>query len=572
MSVLSVMERTDFDVDALWTTHIGDPLGSNPMLGYIRVSTAREDMISPEMQADALNVWAETHGRRMVGWYADLDLSGRTLAKRQISGIIDDISQGVSPERAREVGVRTFDRFGRNRADNQMNLERLERAGGQLLSATEQIDAKTAIGKFARGMLFEVASLKSDLIGEGWKEVHAYRLARGLPHTGAKKFGYKRLGRIKFGDKWVVDPEDPEERYALDDLHPQLARMFIEAAEGAPIMHLVKWLTKDKIPSILGSVGNWANNSVLSILDSGFGCGYIIAHNPKCESHELDGAGNCKNRIEIPGAHPHVFADDTERDDVWDSYKRRREQGKKTGPRAKEAKYEATSLMRCRWCHRSMAAQPALGHDHPPNWRCLLSLNGGCHGRQVYDSPVQVSGRQVLWALWSLVTSEHERVSDIVRATEEHRPTEVAKMDAADAVQKIQADILDVRRKLDALTDRYAEGEIPTESYRRNRDKHQKRETELAQALTEAKQKRSQRPEDYVAVMGTLVSEWPTLPVWTRNKLLRDLVEKAEVWRVSTTEAWIRITTQWGTTHLYAAAGKLTAEQEAILRDARVLA
>ncbi|MEE2041248.1 recombinase family protein [Nocardiopsis sp. CT-R113] len=562
----------EIDLDALLITHHGDPVGRIPIIGYIRVSTAREDMISPEMQADAVNAWAASTGRRIVLWVADLDLSGRTLAKRQISGIIDSIATRSAVDGARQVGVRTFDRFGRNRADNAMNLSRLERAGGQLLSATEQVDAATAIGRFARGMLFEVAALKSDLIGEGWREVHAYRLARGLPHTGAAKFGYDRLGRIKFGDKYVVDPDDPEERYALGDLSPQLGRMFMESAEGAPTMHLVKWLLEGRIPSVLGNVDNWSNNAVLSILDSGFGCGYIIAHNPKCESHEPDGAGNCKNRVELPGAQPHVFADDNERDDVWDAYKNRRQQGKKLGPRAKEAKYEATGLMRCRWCHRSMSAIPSLGHDHPPNWRCLASLNGACPGRQVHDSPVQVSGRQVLYALWSLITSERDRLAEIAEATEAHNPTSAPATDAAADVQKIQADILDTRRRLDALTEAYAEGDIPADSYRRTRDKHQAREAELAAQLAEAKQARTRGPEDHVAIMGTLIEEWPTLAAWTRNAILRDLVAQAEVWRVSSDEAWIRVTTAWGTAHLYPAAGRLTSDQVRVLRDARVLA
>jgi DNA invertase Pin-like site-specific DNA recombinase len=563
--------RVDYeiDLDALLITHGGDPLGTIPMIGYLRVSTAREDMISPEMQADSLHTWACANRRRIVLWVADLDLSGRTLAKRQISGIIDTIADRTAPEGAREVGVRTFDRFGRNRLDNSMNLARLESVGGRLLSATEQVDAATAIGRFARGMLFEVAALKSDLIGEGWKEVHAYRIARGLPHTGGPRFGYIRRGRIKIGDTWVTDPTDPEERYALGDTWPQHARMGIEAAEGAPIGGIARWLNHGGIPSALGNIGQWVTQSVYHVLDSGFGFGFIIAHDPKCEEHDPDGAGNCRNTKQFPGAHPHVFADDDERDEVWTAYQDRRKRGAKRGRRAANPLYDFTGLITCRWCGRTLGAQPAYGRpDLLPQWRCMPDKVGGCVG-----GGASVAGGRVLYAVWDLLTRERVRLEEITAETTAHTADQAPTASRADRVADLQGKLQRARDTLDGLAVKHALGDIADDVFRRARDKTTAEETELVAKLAEAKAeaKAAKRPEEHAVVMRDLLEEWPTLPAWGRNKLLGDMIEMA-AWRVDPAEAWVRIRTVWGTEEIAPASGRLPDKDRKRLQAAGILA
>lgn len=50
-----------------------------------------------------------------------------------------------------------YSRFGRNDLGIAVNLARLENVGGQLESATEEIDARTAVGRFNRAILFDLA-------------------------------------------------------------------------------------------------------------------------------------------------------------------------------------------------------------------------------------------------------------------------------------------------------------------------------------------------------------------------------------------------------------------------------
>ncbi|MEV7413497.1 recombinase family protein, partial [Streptomyces althioticus] len=155
------------------TTHAPDTFRSTPdngdaWIGYIRVSTWREEKISPELQEAALRSWAKRTGRRLLEpLVVDLDATGRNF-KRKIMGVIKQVEAGE----ARGVAVWKFSRFGRNDLGIAVNLARLERAGGELASATEDVDARTAVGRFNRRILFDLAVFESDRAGEQWKETH----------------------------------------------------------------------------------------------------------------------------------------------------------------------------------------------------------------------------------------------------------------------------------------------------------------------------------------------------------------------------------------------------------------
>ncbi|MEW9550652.1 recombinase family protein [Nonomuraea sp. NPDC050783] len=185
-----------------------------PAIGYIRVSMMLEEKISPDIQRAAIKELARRRGYQIIEWVEDLDVSGRTF-QRQIMEVIADIEEG----KAKAILVWKYSRFGRNRTGNQLNLARVEKAGGELVSATEEVDASTAVGKLTRGMLFELAAFESDRAGEQWGEAFQNRLARGLPPLGAAQFGYIRRGRSRhplYHDRTLAAPEDGPERYEPD--------------------------------------------------------------------------------------------------------------------------------------------------------------------------------------------------------------------------------------------------------------------------------------------------------------------------------------------------------------------
>jgi DNA invertase Pin-like site-specific DNA recombinase len=542
----------DIDLNALLISHPGDSTGLIPMIGYLRVSTAREDMISPELQADHVDRLGRTTGRRIVLWVADLDLSGRSFGTRRIVDIIESIEQGTSPEGAREIGVWKFSRFGRNRALNALYLGRLEAAGGALISATEQLDATTSIGRFTRGMMMELAAFESDRIAEGWADVQAYRRDRGLPNSGRARFGYIRKGRIKVGpEHWVDDPDDPAgERYEVDDdgFADEYRRMYEEAADGRSGYHIIRWLNRDLIPGPRGAVGKWTHSTLWPLLDSGFGCGYIRQHDPECTTHDTDKYGWCRNRTWLPGAHPHLWAHlpdgDATRDRIWKAYRARREASRKTPPRAVEARHELTRRVSCGWCEATMTAHRNNPGSDKYQWRCGGKTRGTCaHTNSASDDVLRAAVRDLL-------TREHRRLSAIADEISAHEATAHADREPeTPRAEAVEGELERVRRKLDRLTERYADDDIPRDAYIRTRDKllAERVELEAERAeLEEAAEEEVRAPADYVPVMLPLLEEWDTMPTWSVNRVLGELVE-IEVKRTSRTEGTAIIRTAWGT-------------------------
>lgn len=166
-----------------------EAIGAEPVrvaLGYVRVSQATEDTISPAIQRDHMAAWAQSHSVSLGEVIEDLDLSGRTFKDRQIGRIIAKIEAG-------EVDmmlVYNYSRFGRNAHQSLVNIARIEDVGGQVQSVTEPGDPTTAFGKYNRTQILALAELQSDQIRDGWRASMAQRVKRGLPGAGRNKYGY----------------------------------------------------------------------------------------------------------------------------------------------------------------------------------------------------------------------------------------------------------------------------------------------------------------------------------------------------------------------------------------------
>ena len=100
-------------------------------IAYVRVSTARDEMVAPEIQIDAMRAWAAQNHVPILDVVQDLDQSGRGFAKRSVNSIIERIRRGE----ASGALVYNFSRFGRNATLALAHIAELEMAGGSILSA-----------------------------------------------------------------------------------------------------------------------------------------------------------------------------------------------------------------------------------------------------------------------------------------------------------------------------------------------------------------------------------------------------------------------------------------------------
>lgn len=511
-------------VPATLRGHIAEP---EPWFGYIRVSLWREQKISPEIQRGVIEAWADRTGRHIVDWVVELDVSGRHF-RRKIMGLIERVEAGE----ARGIAVWKFSRFGRHNAGVQINLARLEAAGGELQSATEEVDAHTAIGGLQRDIAFAFAAFESRRAGEQWKETHAYRRDElGLPATGRQRFGYI------WHPKRVPDPESPtgwrlqEEHYSIN---PQWQEIIADAYDDKidPILRATfrgiggEWNTLGA-RSTRG--GYWEEASVRRYMDSGWAAGLLHVHDTDCRCGRTS---TCKRYHYIQGAHDAIIDPD-----VWEQYLKHRAETKITPPRRRQPSYALASLPAHGHCRRSLHVVPGyLGKQYVPGYtyRCPYSAatsRVACPGVYI---PRHTLERLVLdW-----LHEEHlaDEADQLATQPVPPRPERIdPRILAARERARIEDELAKVTSALGRLAaDRAIDPDSMTpEVYAAARARIADREAALRTSLDRvAVAEKVPERRDFTRYIKGLLAEWDTVGVSEQNAMLRTVIRRVVVHRV----------------------------------------
>jgi DNA invertase Pin-like site-specific DNA recombinase len=160
--------------------------------GYVRVSRvggrSGESFISPDEQRREVASWASRHSHEVIAWHEDLDQSGGTIERPGFQAALARIERGQSDG----MIVPRLDRFGRSTPRIYEALERIQRAGGVVVSAAEDFDLSTAGGKAHFNMLALMAQYTRDAATESWDVSNASAIRRGIHFTNSVPFGYVR--------------------------------------------------------------------------------------------------------------------------------------------------------------------------------------------------------------------------------------------------------------------------------------------------------------------------------------------------------------------------------------------
>lgn len=490
-----------------------------PVIGYIRVSLAREEMISPEIQKAAITSWAARNGRRIVAWVPDLDKSGRNF-KRRVMEAIEHVESG----RAVEIAVYRYDRWGRNAVESLANVKRVEMVGGQVQSATEPFDVETAIGKYSRTNAFALAEMQSDLIGENWKAAQTARVERGLPSAGTPRFGYVRLGRVL--DEHAVserfryrrDPTDPKgERYEPDweggtaDYHVHMYHLYVDDEYGYD--RIAQWLNDRGSTNVRGN--RWSDKTVKTTMDSGFAAGYLRIHDPECKKCRKP--SDCPRRIYVPGAQPPIISEE-----LWQRYLQKRDQRRRMPPASRNPKYPLTGLIFCGHCGSPMSIQSSggmAGYSYRcVRWNHYRDCNAAFPRRALVES-------EVVGELRSLADEIERERATVTVARPAPPPAELGR-------KRLEHDLTEVDAALRRLAIQRATDEhMPDEIYEAARDELLDRRTELERSLGELDDVDQVDPVELVPVMHELVNDWEIIPVHRRRELLGALLRHVLVYR-----------------------------------------
>ncbi len=452
---------------------------------YVRQSISRDDSVSLELQETAGRDYAARRGYDVTAIVSDPGRTGTTLKRRQVLATIERVER-------REVDVIVvwrWSRLARSRRDFAVVCDMVETLGGRIESATEPIDTTTAAGRFARGMMAEVAAWESEQKGEVWKEIHARRRGNGVPAQGGQRFGYLH--------------EAGTNTYAVDPVTgPILADMYRRYISGAGALSIATWLNSEGIPNRVGRP--WRADVVRRLLDSGFGAG-LVTYGKASKQHLQQWA---------TGVHPAVITDQE-----WKAFRVAR--GAKSRPGlASPAKYMLTGFIRCGDCDSPMHSTK-LGVRTGYGYVCSTwAQRRTCRCVSVTRAKAERAAFLFLEHLAADVDSESKRTAT---ATERRV---VLKSESQDLSRRLaKAD-----ERMARLTSGWTEGLVPDSAYITTRDEIQALKAKLTQQLAES-ESAVQRVPARPSVPPGLIPAWHRMPTDRQRTFLRTVVSKVRIIR-----------------------------------------
>lgn len=516
-----------------------------PAVAYIRVSTAREEMISPELQRTSIRDKADRDGAEIVEWIEDLDETGRNFGRKGVQRAIAMVRDRV----VQRAYVWKYSRFGRDATFVGLYVKEMEAIGGPgaLVSATEDADTSTAAGKFARGMLWQVDEFYSNVVGENWKETHARRRKNGLPHNGNPRFGY--LYHRPTTERAICPRGCAKDECELG-YHPDpetgdaAAAAYDDYIGGASVLKIAVGLNKRGFTT--GTGKPWDQRSLRRYMDSGFCAGLLRVHDPD------RGCGETCRRpdhaIFIPGAHPPLITPET-----WAEYQRQRKLRKVEPPRNESPVYPLAGLVRCGRCEDPMWSHPMVYWRGPAGAKEQLKKAGylyqcskymksrGCGGTWITRHRVETAVRR--WLM------EFREDADARAAAERGREKVRGTVTASTA--RLKADLTRLDGQLTQLTiDRSAKIVGPQE-YQAARDVLRQRRDTAAAALEAVTAEAVRMSGPPVEVAAGIAEEWDYLDARDRQVILRKVIDRILVDSAGKNgagkgEASIRIAAAWG--------------------------
>lgn len=204
------------------------------LIPYLRVSktNGRESeeygdrFGSPDIQLEKCAHKAALKGGMLLSEIRDMDESGGTMDRPGLREALELVYSG----KADGIIVAKLDRFARDPAAIGL-IEEMERNGKVFLSAVDEFDTSTSVGKFALGMMVLVAKLERDRHIENFADVTRRAVKRGV-HIRVP-YGYMRSnGR---GTKLTPEPAEA----------PVVARIFAMRLRGMGATAIANELADD---------------------------------------------------------------------------------------------------------------------------------------------------------------------------------------------------------------------------------------------------------------------------------------------------------------------------------------
>jgi site-specific DNA recombinase len=162
--------------------------------GYIRVSQTRgregDSFISPKVQRDHIQKWADARGVSIGAWHEDLDQSGGKLHRPGLDAMLTRIRTGQTGG----LAVAHLDRLSRAGVADALRLvESVHQSGAKIAVVDLGIDPTTPVGEFSMTLFLALGRMQRRQFQERWQEAQGRAISRGI-HFRAP-FGYVKPGK-----------------------------------------------------------------------------------------------------------------------------------------------------------------------------------------------------------------------------------------------------------------------------------------------------------------------------------------------------------------------------------------
>lgn len=223
------------------------------VIGYARVSTeeqAREG-ISLESQQQKIKAYCELYGHELVEIIVDAGQSAKNVQRDGMQKLINLTAKKVCVQ---GIVVYKLDRLFRNVEEALSYTRQWDRKGIALHSVNEQLDTRSAMGRFFFTIMASIAELERNVIGERTADALKYKREKGEKTGGDVPFGYDE--KIRDGVK-VLFPNKKEQQTL------QYARTL--RAKGMSLRSIAKQLQDSKVRTKQGHT-TWTAMQVSRLL------------------------------------------------------------------------------------------------------------------------------------------------------------------------------------------------------------------------------------------------------------------------------------------------------------------
>lgn len=453
------------------------PATAPTAIGYIRRSAKGEETITYEVQETAIRDYCARRGYNLVDIVIDPGITGLVWEKRKG---IQEVLKRVDAGEAAKVVIWRWSRLSRKILHQAMALDRFERAGAELESATEPFDTTTAGGEFGRDMMLAAAAFESRQKREQWRDAHERRRRNGLPHNGTPRPGYSYVdGSYEVNEEEAQCWREAYERHVAGDGFPTI----------------VKFLDRHGVRS--PRTGARLSITVtMRSMDSGFMAGRIIVNYRSPEPTYLS------------GSHTPLIDDD-----LWNAYlaSRRSRKGRSNDV---SPKYRLSGLVRCGDCSAAMVAGIGRNGLRGYTFECGRWRRGG---GVKYVSSVRTAIEKAV--LQWLANEVREDVEASTPAELPGRNQTAVSAEKSGLARKLN----DLDRQLANLTRQLATGLVPEAAYVTTRDEILD-EKKALQGSLDSLVLQSHKPVDVAAVATRLVQDWDAMDIQECRRLLAKLI------------------------------------------------